>query len=67
MTAVAWLCLGSGIGLMAVGWLANLAWERDLRDLDSDGSAIAATLLSTGITMMAITPFVALVTGGGFQ
>ena len=66
MTALAWLCLGSGIGLTLTGAAAAATWDRDPHQ-EFGGSPIIGTLVASGLTLAALTPFVALFTGGGFR
>ena len=67
MTPLAWLCLGAGIGLILCGMLGNVALARDVDDPDSDGDVLVATLTAVGLVLLGAAPFVALLTGGGFQ
>jgi hypothetical protein len=63
MTALAWLCLGSGIGLTLTGAAAAAAWDRDPHQ-EFGGSVTIGVLVASGLTLAALTPFVALFTGG---
>lgn len=58
MTAYTWLSLGSGIGLLACGWMLTAMSGRDTDDNEANGPIEAGILSSIGITLIAAAPFI---------
>ena len=56
MNAYTWLSLGSGIGLMACGWMLTSMAGRDADDNDANGPIEASILSALGILLICAAP-----------